>query len=75
MKGAIRELADWFEAKGLNPADFRLRIEAKTITAQRDVLKAFKSEVEPHLAPPAAPHRKGTLEGIEISVEGPLHGF
>jgi hypothetical protein len=75
MKGAIKELSDWLVANGLNPADFRLRIEAKTITAQRDVLKAYKAEVEPHLAPPAAPHHKGTLEGVEISVEGPLHGF
>jgi len=75
MKGAVKQLSDWLVAHGLNPADFRLRIEAKTITAQRDVLKAYKAEVEPDLAPPAAPHRKGTLEGVEISVEGPLHGF
>lgn len=75
MKGAVKELSDWLVTNGLNAADFRLRIEAKTITAQRDVLKAYDAEVEPHLAPPAAPHRKGTLEGVEISVEGPLHGF
>ncbi|MDQ0302327.1 hypothetical protein [Ancylobacter polymorphus] len=75
MKGALSELSAWLQANGLNPADFRLRLEAKTITAQRDALKAFKTEVEPHLAPPAAPHRKGTLNGVEISVEGPLHGF
>lgn len=75
MKGALKELSSWFEAHGLNPADFRLRLEARSIAAQRDALKAFKADVEPHLAPPAAPHRKGTLEGVEISVEGPLHGF
>ncbi|QIB34407.1 hypothetical protein [Ancylobacter pratisalsi] len=75
MNDAVRQLNAWFRANGLNPADFRLRIEANTITAQRDLLKLFKAEVEPQLTPPAAPHRKATLEGIEISVEGPLHGF
>jgi len=75
MKGAVKELSAWFEAHGLNPTDFRVRIEARSIAAQRDLLKVFKAEVEPHLTPPAAPHRKGALDGVELSVEGPLPGF
>ncbi|MFK8253709.1 hypothetical protein [Ancylobacter terrae] len=75
MKDAARELSAWFAAHGLNPADYRLRIEAHSITAQRDLVKLFKAQVEPQLAPPPAPHRKGTLEGLEISIEGPLPQF
>ncbi|WP_029350551.1 hypothetical protein [Bosea sp. 117] len=75
MKAAVRELRDWLEAQGLNAADFRLRVEAKTIAAQRDVLRAFKEEVEPALTPAAAGHLKPTLEGIELSIEGPLPRF
>jgi len=75
MKDAVHLLSQWFETNGLNPADFRLRLEARSIAAQRDLLKAFREDVEPLMAPPVAAHRKGTIDGIEVSVEGPLHGF
>lgn len=69
------ELAQWLAANGLKASDYRVRIEAKTIAAQRDLLLHFKEQVEPALAPAGAAHLKPTLEGIELSVEGPLPHF
>jgi hypothetical protein len=75
MQKMASELVQWFEANGLNPADYRVRIEAKSIAAQRDLLKRFVEQVEPTMTPAAASHLKPKLEGIELSVEGPLPHF
>lgn len=75
MQKMASELAHWFEANGLNPADYRIRIEAKSIAAQRDLLRCFTDQVAPGLKPATASHLKPTLEGIELSVEGPLPHF
>ena len=74
MQKMASELVQWFEANGLDPADYRVRIEAKSIAAQRDLLRRFIEQVEPSMTP-AAGHLKPKLEGIELSVEGPLPHF
>jgi hypothetical protein len=75
MQKMASELVQWLEANSLDPSDIRVRVEAKTIAAQRDLLRRFAEQVEPMLAPAAASHLKPTLEGIELSVEGPLPQF
>lgn len=75
MQKMASELVQWFEANGLNPADYRVRIEARSIAAQRDLLRCFAEQVEPMMTPAAAGHLKPRLEGIELSVEGPLPQF
>lgn len=75
MQKVASALVQWFEANGLDPADYRVRIEARTIAAQRDLLKHFAEQVEPLMTPASAGHLKPKLEGVELSVEGPLPHF
>jgi hypothetical protein len=75
MQKMASELVQWFEANGLNPADYRVRIEARSIAAQRDLVRRFSEQVEPIMTPAAASHLKPTLEGVEFSIEGPLPHF
>lgn len=75
MQNMASEFVQWLEANGLNPADYRVRIEARSIAAQRDLLKCFAEHVEPLMTPAAASHLKPRLEGIEVSIEGPLPHF
>lgn len=75
MQEMVGELVAWLEAKGLDPANYRVRIEAKTIGAQRDLMQRFATEVEPLMAPRSASHQRPTLQGVELSIEGPLPTF
>ncbi|MBS7539832.1 hypothetical protein [Ancylobacter lacus] len=72
MKDVTRELSRWLHLHGLNPADYSLKLEAKTITAQRDLVRAFAAEIDPSLSPAAAMRLRPVLDGIETRVTGPL---
>ncbi|MBS7545039.1 hypothetical protein [Ancylobacter oerskovii] len=75
MRVAASEVVRWLRDNGLNPADFRLRLEAKTITAQRDLINLARTDVDPHLIGKVSPTSRPALEGIELILDGPMPRF
>ncbi len=72
MKDVTRELSLWLQSHGLNPSDYSLKLEAKTIAAQRDLVRAFAADIDPSLSPAAAMRLKPVLDGIETRITGPI---
>lgn len=74
MRNVIAEFDSWLRANNLEPAHFRIKVEARTIAAQRDLLAAFKADIPPSESG-ARPGRNPVVGGYEVVLEGPLPAF